>query len=144
MYYILLLFPAQESQEGDQHLPVLFPEADPRVQRGLWHHGHRQGWNRHCKWPQGMLPSSVVTCIRGHRPKSSLGDKMIARKDCKNCFKEGESKHLLGYGMDAGKNLFFLIFSQKYWRNQFFHLFFFSQKSSKCFMFLLHQGRREP
>ena len=48
------------------------------------------------------------------RPKSSLGDKMIARKDCKNCFKEGESKHLLGYGMDAGKILFFLIFSQKY------------------------------
>ncbi len=39
-----------------------------------------------------------VGSIRGHRPKSSLGDKILAIRegDYKNCFREGEGKHFLG------------------------------------------------
>ncbi len=54
-------------------------------------------------------------CIRGHRPKSSLGDKILANRegDYKNCFREG--KHFLGYGKDTRRKFIFLqIFSQKY------------------------------
>ncbi len=63
---------------------------------------------------QLMLWKVNIQSIRGHRPKSSLGDKILAKRegDYKNCFREGEGKHLWeGYG----KKIFFLqIFSQKY------------------------------
>ena len=77
--------------------------------------------------------------ICGHRPKSSLGDKILAirKGDYKNFFREGEGKHFLGYGKDTGRKFPF---------SRFFHKsnkdiqFFSSQKSLNCLMFLLHHG----
>ncbi len=49
------------------------------------------------------LQKLFLSLIRGHRPKSSLGDKILAIRegDYKNCFREGEGKHFIGYGKDT-------------------------------------------
>ena len=89
----------------------------------------------------------VPTSICGHRPKSSLGDQILAVREgnYKNCFREGEERHLLGYRKDTGRKFSFSIFfSQKYWRKHFSS--FFLIFSSKCFMFyvFIASGRGEP
>ena len=87
------------------------------------------------------MPSKKRGGIRGHRPKSSIGDKILAIRegDYKYCFRKGEGKHFLGYGKDTGRKFSFSRFFHKNIEEKTnFPLFF--QKSSKCFMFLLHQG----
>ncbi len=81
--------------------------------------------------------------IRGHRSKSSLGDKILAirKGDYKNFFMEGEGKHFLGYGKDTGRKFSFSRFFHK--SNKDIH-FFSSQKSLNCLMFLLHQEGGSP
>ena len=67
--------------------------------------------------PGGGSPKIVCGGIRGHRPKSSLGDKILAIRegDYKNCFREGEGKHVLGYRKDTGRKFSFSrFFPQKY------------------------------
>ncbi len=94
------------------------------------------------------LPSISIRTIRGHRPKSSLGDKILAIRegDYKNCFREGEGKHFLGYGKDMGRKFSFSYFFTKILKRARFFTFFlmFFQKSTKCLMFLLHQGGGSP
>ncbi len=53
--------------------------------------------------------------IRGHRPKNSLEDKILAIRegDYKNCFREGEGRHLLGYGKDTRRKFSFSRFFHK-------------------------------
>ncbi len=84
--------------------------------------------------------------IHGHSPKSSLGKKILAIREgeYKNCFREGEGKNFLGYGKDTGRNLFLQVFHKNFERAIFFTFSLFSQKSSKCLMFLLHQGWGSP
>ncbi len=43
--------------------------------------------------------------IRGHHPKSSLGDKILTIREgvYKNCFREGAGKHFLGFEKDVGR-----------------------------------------
>ena len=95
-------------------------------------------------WTQTRMESSLQVTSRyvaffcgdvhtWARPKSSLGDKMIARKDCKNCFKEGESKHLLGYGIDAGKIYFSWFFHKNMEETNFSTYFLFFSKILKMF-----------
>ncbi len=62
--------------------------------------------------------------IRRHRPKSSLGDKILAIRegDYKNCFREGEGKHFLGHWKDTGKK-FSPYFFTKIKESMFFHFF---------------------
>ena len=95
-----------------------------------------------------ILPAEIAVGIRAHHPKSGLGDKILAIRegDYKNCFREGEGRHLLGYGKDAGKIFLSPDFFYKNIDGSNFLTFFliFSQKSSKCFMFLLHQGGGSP
>ncbi len=72
--------------------------------------------------------------IRGHRLKSSLGDKIlvIGEGDYKNFFREGEGKHFSGYGKDKGRKFSFSrFFLQKHWREQI--VYFFSCFFSKIF-----------
>ncbi len=73
--------------------------------------------------------------IRRHRPKSSLGDKILAIRegDYKNCFREGEGKHFLGHWKDTGKKNFLHIFSQKLRRACFFTFFLIFFKILKIF-----------
>ena len=66
--------------------------------------------------------------IRGHSPKRSLGDKILTIRegDCKNCFREREGKHLLGYGKDTGRKFSFSRFCHKNTEDtKFLHLFSF-------------------
>ncbi len=66
--------------------------------------------------------------------------------DYKNCFREGEGRHLLGYGKDTGRKFSFSRFFHKNIEESNFFCFFciFYQKSLKCLMFLLHQGGGSP
>ena len=64
--------------------------------------------------------------------------------DYKNCFREGEGKHFLGYGKDTGRKILSqYFFFKKLERASFFTFFPFSpQKILK--MFSLHQGGGSP
>ncbi len=86
----------------------------------------------------------IPSGIRGHRPKSSLGDKILAIRegDYKNCFWEGEGKHLLGYGKNMGRNFLSPDVFTKIWKRPFFCYFF--SKSLKMFNFFAATGRGEP
>ncbi len=80
--------------------------------------------------------------IRRHRPKSSLGDKILAIRegDYKNCFREGEGKHLLGHGKNTGRKFSFSIFFHKNIKeSMFFHLIPYFFSNILKLMILLHQ-----
>ena len=85
--------------------------------------------------------------IRGHRPKSSLGDKIlvIGEGDYKNFFREGEGKHFSGYGKDKGRKFSFSrFFCKNIGESKLFNFFpVFFQKSSKCFAVFPASGRGE-
>ncbi len=64
----------------------------------------------------------AAAAIRRHHPKSSLGDKILAIRegDYKNCSREGEVRHLLGYGKDTGRIFFSPDFFSKILKRAFF------------------------
>ncbi len=64
--------------------------------------------------------------IRGHRPKSSVGDKILSFKegDYKKCFREGEGNRIIGYGKDKGRKFPFFQFFHKNIEKSIFSLFF--------------------
>ncbi len=105
-------------------------------------------WHPMPKYGEGyqILPAEIAVGIRAHHPKSGLGDKILAIRegDYKNCFREGEGRHLLGYGKDAGKiflspDFFYKnIDGSNFWL---FSLFFFKNPQNvSCFCCIREGG----
>ena len=92
-------------------------------------------WNKESKYYifnfEYYFDKGMREGILGHRPKSSLGDKILAIRegDYKNCFREGEGRHLIGNGKETGTKFSFSRFFHNNIKENYFldFLYFFSK-----------------